>query len=143
MTTGRINQVTFLSDQDLSSRREPARKDTRSHERGRSPLAWFITDKRQISALVVLAGRALWFFCEPPLRGPSYKAALRIAKTKRAAFRRETFVVDYPGTHALNRYIRSLCTGRIYKCVDYMSTHRVIIQTLLSSLIARIEPNRS
>jgi hypothetical protein len=54
-----------LSDQGLNSqRRGREQRQTRSHERGRSLLAWFITDKRQISASTGYSEAGLFGFSD-------------------------------------------------------------------------------
>ena len=101
MTTGRINQVTFLSERDPPSQRGPAGADTRSHERGRSLLAWFL--EQNVGLLSLCAqGQVSLVSLILPLRYSSYKAASHAGRTGRAAFRRKTFDVNYHSTDKLN-----------------------------------------
>jgi len=135
MTTGRINQVTFLSEgaRNPTVGRQPGRHSI--SQRGRSLLAWF---SRQTSDSVTsrLLATGFFGFSETSTTLPIVQSSIaKRVKPRRAAFRRTNVLckLSEPG-QALQW--RSDWTWRIYRFVDYMSTHRVIIQTLLSSLLA-------
>jgi hypothetical protein len=85
MTTGRINQVTFLSERDPPSQRGPAGGRYPLTRKGPEPLGVISRTKRRIAVLYA-QGQVSLVSLILPLRYSSYKAASHAGRTGTRGF---------------------------------------------------------
>jgi len=96
MTTGRINQVTFLSERDEAGEFYFTPPSPRSHKGAEASWRGF-SDKRRIYLLPAEASKqGSLVFLKPPLRCSSYKAASHKGVNPGMRLSEErTFIVNY------------------------------------------------